>query len=99
MKGLVPAGELVIYIGLVAIVLSHGNDWFRGIPNYVAIVLMLSMLSFSVLICALIVLAKPYQLFVDKKGKEALARVIATAKWLAIFVALVILIVIGTRYL
>ena len=98
-EGFVPAGGLVAYVGIVAIVLSHGNDWFRGIPPYAAIVLMLSLLSFSVLVCALIVLSGPYQLFVAKKGKEALALVVSTAAWLAMFVALIIVVVLFGRWL
>ena len=38
----------------------------------------------------LIVFYKPYMLFVDKKGKEAGQLVLSTAKWLGIFLALII---------
>ena len=53
----------------------------------------LTLFCFSVLTCGLIVFYKPYQLFVEKKGKEAMRLVVATTKWLGLFAALVVIFV------
>ena len=50
----------------------------------------LTMFCFSVLTCGLIVFYQPYMLFIDKKGKEAGQLVLATAKWLGIFLVVIV---------
>lgn len=90
-RGMKSAAGVITYIALVATFMNNAERWFGKMDNNVlAPVLFLSLLSTSVLICALLVLSGPYQLFVDKKGKEALALVMWTAKWLAAFVVLVV---------
>lgn len=62
--------------------MSNMERWSDKFNEYTAPVFMLMMLSVSVLICTIIVLAEPYRLFLDKKGNEALELVVATAKWM-----------------
>ena len=53
--------------------------------------LVLTVLSVSVLVCALFVLAEPYKLFMAKKGNETLDLVISTTKWLVAYLFVLIL--------
>lgn len=90
-KGLKQASSVAGYILLVVTVMANGNSWFgeddRGM---LAPLLALTMLSVSVLVCALLVLAEPYKLFVAKKGNEALELVISTTKWLIAYLLFLI---------
>lgn len=91
-KGFKQASSVAGYILLVVTVMANGNAWYgeddRGM---LAPLLALSVLSVSVLTCTLLVFAKPYRLFIDKKGGEALDLVIATTKWLMAYVLMLIL--------
>lgn len=90
-KGLVQASSVAGYILLVVAVMANGNYWFgeddRGI---LAPLLAVTVLSVSVLVCTLLVLAEPYRLFIAKRGNEALELVIATTKWLVVYLILLI---------
>ncbi len=88
--GLVPAAELVGYVGVVATIMTNGDRLFgkKDLP-YLTPVMVLLLFVVSALVCTLLVLGKPYQLFVDKRGKEALQLVVATTKWLAVFLIIV----------
>lgn len=90
-KGLKQASSVAGYILLVVTVMANGNYWFgeddRGM---LAPLLALTVLSVSVLVCALLVLAEPYKLFMAKKGNEALELVIATTKWLVVYLLILI---------
>lgn len=91
-NGLAQATGVAGYILLVATLMGNARYWFgeddRGI---LAPVLMLMVLAVSVLVCTLLVGAEPYKLFVAKKGKEALALVVATTKWLIVYLILLII--------
>lgn len=91
-SGLKQATSVAGYILLVVTVMANGNYWFgeddRGM---LAPLLALSVLSVSVLVCALLVLAEPYKLFMAKKGNEALDLVISTTKWLVAYLFVLIL--------
>ncbi len=91
-KGLKQASSVAGYILLVVTVMANGNYWFgeddRGM---LAPLLALTVLSVSVLVCALLVLAEPYKLFMAKKGNEALDLVISTTKWLVAYLFVLIL--------
>ncbi len=91
-NGLKQATNVAGYILLVVMVMANGNYWFgeddRGM---LAPLLALTVLSVSVLVCALLVLAEPYKLFMAKKGNEALELVISTTKWLVVYLFVLIL--------
>lgn len=85
------ATGVVGYILLVVTVMSNARYWFgeddRGI---LAPLLAITVFSVSVLVCTLLVLAEPYKLFIAKKGSEALSLVIATTKWMIVYLILLI---------
>lgn len=89
-EGFTQASLIALYIALIATLMGNGEKLFGKFDNEViAATMMLSLLSVSVLICALLVLGKPYKLFIENKGTEALNLVVATTKWLLVFVLLV----------
>jgi hypothetical protein len=78
--GFTQATGVALYIGLVVTILGNGEKVFGKFNQFTGFALMLLLLSTLILICALLVFAQPYRLFLDKKGKEALQLVIATTK-------------------
>lgn len=92
--GLLQALGVTAYCGFIGLLLGNGDNIFGNLDAPLAPVLMLMLLSTSVLICAAIVLYKPYRLFVEGKKKEALDAVISTAVWLLIFVSVLIVAII-----
>lgn len=88
--GLLPAAEVFGYVVLFTMLMTNGNQLFPQINKSLAPVMFLTLFCFSVLACGLIVFYKPYLLFVEKKGKEAMRLVVATTKWLGIFALVVV---------
>mgnify|MGYP003427299899 CR=1 FL=1 len=90
MKGFKPALGIVGYIALFTVFITSVQKFMPGPDPVWAPLVFLTIFCFSALTCGLIVFYKPYMLFVDKKGKEAGQLVLSTAKWLGIFLALII---------
>lgn len=91
-KGLKQASSVAGYILLVVTVMANGNYWFgKDDRGMLAPLLAVTVLSVSVLVCTLLVMAEPYRLFMAKKGSEALELVIATTKWLVVYLFVLIL--------
>ena len=89
--GLAPASRVLGYIMLVAGIMTNAEHLFgQDQKPYLAAVTMLTLFSTSVLVCATLVLGKPYLLWVEKKPKQALELVAGTAKWLLFFVLIVL---------
>jgi len=83
---------IIVYCLLVAIIFWKGNEIFGKMNNYLGPVLLLSLLSFSVLVCGILAFGYPFKLFwIDRKPKDALNLVFYMAGWLGIFVLLVML--------
>ena len=81
-RGFFQAFEVFLYCALVGLIFWKGNEIFGEVKSYFGPVLVLLLFSTSVLVCATIVLYKPYKLFIADKKKEALDTVISTAIWL-----------------
>ncbi len=92
-EGLIQAAEVVGYVGLFTLFISSADNLFPNINKTFGPMLLLTLFCFSVLTCGLMVFYKPYMLFVDKKGKEAMQLVLSTTKWLGIFVLVIMLFV------
>jgi len=84
-----------LYCGLIGTFMQNGSRLFGEKDNFMTPIFALTMFSVSVLICALIVFKKPYELFFDGKKKEAINVVIYTA--FSLFIILLILF--GIMYL
>jgi len=89
-QGLLQALGVAAYCAFMGLLIGNGNNVFGNLGLPFGPVFMLLLLSASVLICAAIVLYKPYKLFIADKKKEALDTVIFTAVWLFVFVILFI---------
>lgn len=84
--GLIQALGVSLYCGLIGTVMQNGDKLFGRQDTFITPIAVLTMLCVSVLICALIVFKKPYELFFDGKKKEALNVVIYTAVSLLVIV-------------
>lgn len=90
MKGLVPAIQIVLYVGLFTLFIAFGSQAFPNIDNTrVGPLMFLTLFCFSVLTCGLIVFYRPYMLFMENKGKEAMKLVVHTTKWLGILAVII----------
>lgn len=89
-KGLASATGIMAYIVLFTLFIMSANKFIPGPDPAWAPLVFLTLFCFSVLACGLIVFYKPYMLFIDKKEKEAGQLVLATAKWLGVFVLVII---------
>lgn len=87
--GLVPALGVVGYVAIFTVFINYVGKEMAGPDPWWAPMLFLTLLSFSVLVCSLIVFYRPILLFLDKRGKEALNLVLATTKWLGVLAVLI----------
>lgn len=79
---------VAVYCLTVGVILNNGEKIFPKEDNLFMPVAFLLLLSFSVLICGLLVFYKPYLLFFENKKKEAANLVVYSAAWLfAFFIA------------
>jgi hypothetical protein len=91
---------VVAYIALIATIFSQGERWFGNQPDpqFLAPLLMLTLLSTSAMICGLIVFAYPVKLYLKtKKYEQPLKIVLMTAAWLAVFSLVIMFGIISLR--
>ena len=82
---------LTAYCGFIGTFLSFGENWFSNIPEFLAPLIMLVLLSTSALICGLITLSIPLKIFfTDKQPKKAIRLVSYTVLFLLLFVLIFI---------
>ncbi len=93
-EGFTQAVGVVAYAALFTLFVTNGERMMPDINETFAPLMFLTLFCFSVLACGLIVFYKPYMLFVDKKGKEAMMLVLATTKWLGVLAVLIVAFVI-----
>lgn len=95
---LIQAVALVAYIFLVSSIFWRGQYWFGNVNNFLGPVLLLTIFSFSVLICGFIVFGYPIQLFfIENKKKKAIKVVLKTTSFFFVFLILVVLTIILSR--
>jgi hypothetical protein len=88
--GLLQAIGIVAYISLIGLFFWQAENWFGQDKEFFAPVLMLTLLSTSALICALITLAYPAVLALKKNQPVKALKIIGfTAAWLVLFVILI----------
>ena len=95
-SGFLQALGVTVYCSLVGLLFWQGNKLFPKVNQYFAPVMMLLLLSFSVLVCGLLVFYKPYRLFFTGKKTEAVNLVAVTSLWL--FVSLIIFFVLMVAF-
>lgn len=83
---LLQAMGIIVYIGLVALIFWKGNEWFGKVDFYLGPVMMLTLLSVSAMVCALLAFGYPFLvMWSQKKPKRALKIVIYETGWLLAF--------------
>jgi hypothetical protein len=85
-QGFFQALEVLAYCSLVGFFILNAESIIGGVNRTFGPIIFLLLFSTSVLVCAAIVLYKPYKVFIEGKKKEALDIVISTALWLFVFV-------------
>jgi hypothetical protein len=90
-QGIKQSLGISLYCATIGSVMSNADTFFGKQDTFMTPILVLTMFSVSVLICALIVFKKPYELFFDGKKKEAINVVVYTAE--SLFVILILLFV------
>lgn len=91
-EGLAPATGVLLYVGLFGLFITNAESMFPKFNRTLGPMMMLMLLSFSVMVCGLLVFYQPYMLFVDKKGKEAMKLLVSTTKWLGVFALLIMMV-------
>ncbi len=87
--GLLQAIVITAYISVVSLVMNNAERIFGKMDDVIGPITFLTMFATSALICGLLVIKKPYELFFDGKKKEAINVVVYTAA--SLFVILLIL--------
>lgn len=88
-QGLFQGLSVALYCTVVGTIMQNGDKFFGKQDTFITPIFVLTMLCVSVLICALLVFKKPYELFFSGKKNEALGVVIYTA--VSLFVILILL--------
>ena len=81
-QGFLQALGVVLYIGIIGLFINNAEKMFDDLALPFGPILFLLLFSSSILICAALVLYKPYKLFIENKKKEALDTVVSTAIFL-----------------
>ena len=87
-KSLINSVATVIYILVVATIISNGQVIFGQMTGYLAPVVFLSLFTLSALIVCTLILGKPLMLYLDGKKKESVSLLLATISWLGLFTAI-----------
>jgi len=90
-EGFVQDLSVAGYVGVVVVFMTNAQDWLGKLDNTTGPILFLALFVTSALVCGLLVFARPYRLFLNKKGEEALELVLMTAKWLVVLLVITIL--------
>ena len=81
-----------LYCTTIGSIMQNGDRLFGKQDNFITPIFVLTMLCVSVLVCALLVFKKPYDLFFDGKKKEAINIVVYTTVSLFFILAILFLI-------
>ncbi len=79
----------VLYIALVAWLMTYGNKIFGPGPQVLTGVGILLLFVLSALITGLLVLGKPIYLYLEGQKKEGVKLLLCTALWLIIFTTVI----------
>jgi hypothetical protein len=91
LSGLACALSEAAYVTLIALFMTHANQYFGPGPNVLGVVAFLLVFVFSAAISGALVLGKPILLYLENQKREALELFAITLGW--IFFMLVILFV------
>jgi hypothetical protein len=82
----------IIYVSLVALVMSNGNRWFGPGNNILGAIAILSLLVLSAAIVGALVLGRPILWYLDGKKSEGIKLFLFTLAWLFVFTMVVFVI-------
>ncbi len=90
--GILQSIGVSLYCTTIGSIMQNGDRLFGKQDNFITPIFVLTMLCVSVLVCALLVFKKPYDLFFDGKKKEAINVVVYTTVSLFFILAILFLI-------
>ncbi|MCL5435771.1 MAG: hypothetical protein M1275_01695 [Patescibacteria group bacterium] len=92
-KSLFSALGVFAYVLVVALIMTHANQWFGTSDNFWTPVVVLMLLVLSVAVVGILIFGKPVLMYLDGMKKEAWTLLLYTIGWLAVIVvvALVLL--------
>lgn len=76
--GILQALGVSLYCTTIGTIMQNGDKFFGKQDTFITPIFVLTMFSVSVLVCALLVFKKPYELFFEGKKKEAVNVVVYT---------------------
>jgi hypothetical protein len=89
-KSFLCAAGTLIYISLVAWLLSNGQKLFGDVEKFFLIpVFMLSLLVLSAAITGILMFGQPISLYLDGKKKESVRLLFANLGWLLLFIIII----------
>jgi len=89
-KGLLSALGVFVYVLLVALIITSGEQLFGGEENFLLPVSMLLLLVLSVAVVGVLIFGKPVFMYLDGQKKEAWTMLLYTIGWLAVLVVVVL---------
>jgi hypothetical protein len=83
---------VVIYVFLVALIMSYGEKLFGNQGSLIAIVTFLLLFVLSAAVVGGLIFAQPVMMYLDDKKKEAIKMLIQTITWLFVIVIIFLMI-------
>jgi hypothetical protein len=88
---------VVVYVAIVAAIMSQAETLFDGGDTMWAPVIMLLLLVLSVAIVGVLIFGRPIMLYIDGKRKEAMALILGTLGFLTFELLLILVIMVGLQ--
>jgi hypothetical protein len=79
----------IVYVSLVALVMSHGNKWFGPGNNILGAIAILSLLVLSASVVGALILGRPALWYMDGKKSEGIKLFLFTLGWLLVFTMII----------
>lgn len=87
-KGLLHSIATVVYILVVATIMTNAENLFGEMAGFIAPVVFLSLFTLSALVVGTLILGKPLILYLDGKKKEGVSLLLASIAWMGLFTVL-----------
>ena len=88
---------VLVYVSLVALVMSNANHWFPGPDTWVTPIGVLMLLVLSASITGSLVLGRPVLMYMDGQKKEALTFLGWTIGWLFVLTVGVFIVIAASK--
>ena len=87
-RSLINSAATVIYILIVATIMTNAERIFDEMSSFLAPVVFLSLFTLSAFVVGTLILGKPIMLYMDGKKKEGVSLLLASIAWMGVFTTL-----------